>query len=349
MSFLSLLWTAAEVLAGLALGWAWVLVAQKAVRNRWAEARARRRKAAISVLAACLAQQDPPAEALRDVLRRPRLLAETLLQFTATVRGEGGERVLAYLKAAGVAQALHRGLASRTQATRLACVEALAAFPEALPAGGLEGALRRPSLELRVGAARTMVLSGVELRIGRVLDLMIGGELPVSGQIAALLGSLTGRAPADTLAALRRSDLTTAVRAMLLEALGEAGAYAALPALIAAAGDAEPEVRASAIRALGDLKHPAAAAAFACALEDESAEVRAAAASAIATTDLISLGDALVARLGDPVWAVRFAAGEALASLGDRGVSRLREIAAAMHGDAAAEAAGSTLAEHRAA
>jgi len=139
----------------------------------------------------------------------------------------------------------------------------------------------------------------------------------------------------DLLDLIRSRQLSSGEEKLALEALGDAGATAALPLAIAATRSREPELRATGIRVAGKLGADSEFPLILRSLEDDAWFVRAAGARAlewmlgsrrIAPLDRDVQGYAtklLGARLDDGSWWVRANAARALARAGEEGVSVL--------------------------
>lgn len=345
MTSLALVWITALTLVTLALGWMSTLIGLRLLNDRAQARRARDRALVIQGLSDVLRQTDGGPARLAPYVGRARLMAEALLDFLGLIRGADRERVLSLLRDLGLVEVLIGRVRRGSRAGRLASLEALAAFPGPQTAQTLRQAVRDPAPEIRMAAVRALADSGSPPSIGRLLDYGVAGDLEPSRLYAELLRRIASSDPAAAAAALHRTDLPGAQRALLLDALGLSGDYGVLPDLVAAATDAEAEVRVAAIRALGRLQHPGGETAIARGLADREWIVRSAAAEAAGTSGFSRLCDGLELLLGDPEWWVRFRAGEALVRLGDEGRRRLHAAARGTHPQAR-HAAEQALAEH---
>lgn len=322
MSALALIWTAALAMCGGSLGWMLMLIALRARYARAAVRRAADRHQVGDALVSLLLGRCDLQRDLGPYRRRARLMAETLLEFLALVRGADRETVLAACRTLGVDAAFRRRLTRGSLAGRLACIEALAAFPGAETEQALVRAAAGP--KVRLAALKALKEAGGPLAIDAVVADLQAGRLKLSGLAAEFVRALAALDVRATLAALQERSLTPAIRALLLDGLGGAADYGALPELIAHTKSPAPAVRAAAVRALGRLMHPAAEPCLAQALEDGAWEVRSMAAMAIGGARFSSLAPQLAGHLADPVWHVRCQAAVALAQLGDPGRDQLR-------------------------
>ncbi len=121
---------------------------------------------------------------------------------------------------------------------------------------------------------------------------------------------------------LGRSDIPSALKRALAEALGEIGDPRAIPALVGALKDENERVRRAAAVALGRIGAPAVPALIG-ALKDADREVRRAAAEALGRIGDREAVPALIGALKDADWEVRGAAAEALVRIGAPAVPAL--------------------------
>lgn len=344
MSILLLIWTAAEVLASIAICWMLTLIILRLLRQRADERRAKDRAMVMRALLALL-RGDAAAEGnLKPYLGRARLMAESILELQGVVRGADLARVLGRLRDLGVVKVLAARLRLGSKAGRLLSLEALSAIGGEDAQFAMRRAFTFDEPMIRIAALKGLIESGDPPAVEEMLDYALKGRVPPSGFFADLLGEVVSLAPDAAIEALARSDLTQRLRTLLLESLGRSGAYQALPALIEASKSDDPEVRTAAVRGLGRLKHPAAAHALGVALSDEQWIVRAAASEAVGAAGLAQMARAVAVLLNDPQWWVRFRAGGALRRLGQTGMQQLT-LAAGEGRDVAQRAAAMALAE----
>jgi HEAT repeat protein len=205
-------------------------------------------------------------------------------------------------------------------------------------------ALKCDDQEIRIAALKGLVSCGALISIDTVLDQAASGALLPSRLFADILRQVTAVRPAEAIEALGRVGLDSSLKALLLDALGTSGDYAAVEALIEATADKDLDVRVAAVRALGVLMHPAAQMTVAVALANPYWQVRAAAAQAVGHAGFTRLAQALGLLLSDRQWWVRFRAGEALGRLGAAGLDELRQAVAGGR-PVASRTAGLALAE----
>lgn len=325
MNVLAIIWTAALVLAGGALLWMSGLIVLRLVHERRTADRLVARRAVDKALVALLLGRCDVETELGPYRTRARLMAEALLEILAIVRGHDREIVLSAYQSLGVDAAMRARLTRGSQAGRLACIEALANFPDPATERALRSLMARAAPHLRLAALRSLAAGGVPVTVDDLLRDLAAGALPVSGLLGEFLRSLVAADPAAAVAALQDDRATATVRVLLLDSLGAAGDYGALPCLIDQAGTGSADVRAAAVKALGRLKHPGARTALAQALSDPDAQVRASAAVAVGDAGLDALAGALADRLGDEVWRVRTQAASALRRLGASGARELQQ------------------------
>lgn len=321
---LKLVWLMALLLTAGAVLWMNGLILARLFHARKTARLTAERRGLESALIGILRDRTAAGAALAPYRHQARLIAETLLDFMSVVRGQDRQRVLNALEAEGVADVLRGRTTRGSFAGRLAAVESLVAFPGPETERVLVLLTEDRDPQLRFAAMQVLAEIGGCLSLDDVLGQACVGRLPVSGRVAQFLRARIAADPAAGLEALSREDLPPSIRALLLEALGASGHYAAIPRLQEHANHPDPDVRAEAVRAMGRLQHPAAEPAIAAALADPAWEVRAAAAEAAGGAHLASLCDRLGAALADPSWAVRFQAAAALGKLGARGMERLK-------------------------
>lgn len=327
MSSLSLIWITALAMVGMALTWMSELIVARLFNERKAKRLAGDRAAVILALSDMLRETPGAAEALRPYIGRARLMADALLEFQGLVRGDDQDRILAELRELGLIEVLSARLNQGSRAGRMAVLEALAALGGPKARAAIRGAVASSSPEIRMAAIKAIADSGAPPSVGRLIDYAVAGDLPISRLYAELLRQVTATDPVAAVNALNRTDLSSAMRASLVDALGVSGDYQVLTSLISAAADEDPEVRTAAVRALGRLQHPAGEATIAHAMNDASWIVRSAAAEAAGAGGFSRLAGGLDRLLADPEWWVRFRAGEALVAIGLEGLAVLREAA----------------------
>jgi HEAT repeat protein len=344
VTVLTLIWLIACVLVVGAVAWMSTLIGLRLLHQRRAAALlADRRKVEAALIAAMQGRTDLEA-AFEPFRNRASLLAHALLDFLGLVRGEDRRMVVAVLEELGVERTLRARVRRGSLAGRLACVEALGAFPGPETQFTLIRAASRGPVEVRLAALRSLWQAGGEVSVAQLVAEVESGGLPPSGHFSDLLKLIVEADPAAAVARLEQGGLAPLTRILLLSALGSAGAYGALPILMAGAEAVEPEVRTAAVEALGKLMHPAAGPTLRHALEDPAWQVRSAAAGAVGAAGLVALAEPLAACLADPVWWVRHQAAAALGRLGPVGAAQLEATAGSPH-DIARRAAALVLAE----
>ncbi len=330
MSGLLLIWTTACVLAAVALIWMVILIIARVLRERGV---ARRRCEWRMVQQAFLDIMNGSGDAvarLGVVKRRPKLLAEALLEVIGLVRG-GGERdrLISALDGFGIVEVFRRCLSPASIAARIAAAEVLSIFPGERTRSALRKALGKTrASELRVSLMRSLTEIGAAPALREALADLSGSRGSDSLLYLPLIVRLVGDDPMSALRAFGDPQVAGEARVVLAEALGASGDYRTLRPLCIAARAPDIELRIAAIRALAALGHPGAEVAILGGLQDRSWIVRSASCEAAGRIGLHGAIPWLETQLDDPVWWVRFRAGEALASLGPSGRDRLRAMAA---------------------
>ena len=313
MSPLRLLWWSALALAGLALVVMLLLVALRVRRARSDAENGRARRASARAITLLLSGEDASAE-LAACAATPWVLVETALEFLSLVRGVDHERLCAALRGMRLDPRSRRLRSTRTR--QLSALEALAFFPGPATVATLTSVLATAQPALQAAALRSLILLDAAPPLPELLSRGRSGWSE-SRLFADVATTIARERPQEVREALALEGLAQPLRVVLLEALGAAGDYAALPLLSATLGDVEPTLRAAAVRALGALAHPSAAPLLQLAAADPVWQVRAEAMTAIGRSGLSALAPVVVQRLQDEAWWVRFRAGEAVALLGE--------------------------------
>jgi HEAT repeat protein len=343
VSVLTIIWAAAIVLIGSAIGWMLVLIVMRTFDTRRSARRAADRANVERAFVALIRGDCNFDRDLKPYVHRARLIAETLLDFLAIVRGPDRGVVVEALREAGVVKTLCARVRRGSVAGRTACLEALGAFHGPDAESTLQDVVSNGTPRMRVAALRALQEIGNFVSVARVVSELVAGRVRATAMVGEFLRKLAERAPGDAVAALSEEGLPASVRILLIDALGAAGDYQAVPVLSARAVDLESEVRAAAVGALGKLQHPAATPILQVALHDPDWRVRSAAAEAVGAARLVKLSSELSQSLSDEIWRVRFQAAAALTRMGPSGREHLE--AAARNDDAGGRAAALALAE----
>jgi HEAT repeat protein len=301
------------------------LIVARLVRERSDRTRAADREAVIAAYMAIMSGAGDATARLKPYQRRARLLAETLLELLALVRGAERDRLVSGLQGLHIDDRFRSRLSQGSQIGRLAAAEALEVFPGADTRRALSRlyrSVRDP--ELRIAAIRGLIEIGAAPSIDTVLRNLEHRDQADSPLYGPVLRRLVADAPDDALTAFGRTDFTPPACAALADALGASGDYRAVGLLMLHVSAPNPLVRAASVRALGMLGHPAAEVAITSAFLDRQWEVRSEACEAAGRIGVAKLVPLLVDRLADEEWWVRFRAAEALAALGLDGIERLR-------------------------
>ncbi len=321
------------------------LVVARVFRDRSDARRARDRTTVHRAFQAIMYGRRQPALRLYALRHRPRLMAETLLETLALVRGAEREELISALVGLHVDERLRDRLSWGSKDGRMLCAESLAAFPSDETVFTLRQLMNRPkNAGLRLGIIRTLIALEAAPPVAEVLATLRVCGPAESVLYLPLVRRLAIADPSGAVAALADDNLGAAVRAVLVDAIGQSGDYGSIALLRTVSTDRSELVRVAAVRALGAFGHPAAETPIVAAFEDSVWEVRAAACEAAARIGLLHSIPALVMRLSDPVWSVRFQAADALTAMGDEGVRSLR-LAAQSSVDNARRAASMALAE----
>jgi len=324
---LTIIWSTALALAVMAVGWmSWLILARLVHQRRSVRRDAKRRAIGQDLIDIVRGAHD--AKKLAAHLAYPRLVAEVLLEFVAVVRGDERERVIAALRQAGVDGALRNHLGCGSVVEQEACIDALAVFPGVLTERALRETVAESAPRLRLAALRALWASGCLVELQGVLDDWIAGKLNHSGLLNDFLHELIRAEPSAGVRAMQRAGLPSHILTTFIDALGEAGDYAAVGVLMEFAGAQDATVRTASLHALGRLRNPAVAGAVRAGLADAEWRVRLAACEAAGAIGLSGLAQPIAEQLQDPSGVVRFQAAAALAAMGPPGIEMLRQLAA---------------------
>ncbi|KQY91319.1 HEAT repeat domain-containing protein [Brevundimonas sp. Root1423] len=345
MTSLMLIWSVSLALTAAAVLWMIGLIIARIIRERTERRRERDRQLIHRAFLDILAGSGDAVGHLSGVRRRARVMAESLLDVVALVRGAERERLISALQAFGIDEVFSRRLFRGSVAGRMAAAEALSIFPGPGGKQSLRKALSGArEAELRVGLMGSLIDLGAPPSLEEVLADLSGRRASDSMLYLPLIARLVAGDPLTALQAFGDPNLTGDARIILAESLGASGDYRALAPLCIAARAPDVELRIACIRGLTALGHPAAEPVILDAMSDTAWFVRVAASEAAGRIGLRQAIPELAALLEDEVWWVRFRAGEALAALGDVGRERLAQLAAT-GGDLSRRTAAIVLAE----
>lgn len=191
----------------------------------------------------------------------------------------------------------------------VACAEALAAQDDRARAVSIAEAVRSADVPVTVVAAATrasiLVQRGAAAPL--LVTLLASPEPEVYGVALRLTREMPGRRVTTALSGAL-DGAAVPVRVLLIEALGQRGDAAALPAVVKAAGATEPEVRIAAVRALAQIGDATVVDTLLTAALATEEPVANAAASALAALQGDGVDAAVAARLADADTSVRVVA-----------------------------------------
>lgn len=336
------IWNVSLVMAMLSIGAMLILVVRRVIQMRAAARREQRRAAASTVLLNYI-DGNADAAAVRSAAEDDDdLIGDLIFEMRELMRGEGTARLVELANACGGVDRERRNLASPNPGTRAEAVRRITIYGEAaIPA--LTDALADPEPLVRTAAAVELTAIGAAPPLVTLVENMRVGVDVASDDLRRIFRRAVAAEPRSAITMLVDGSTDDDVRQLVIDGLGHAGDYQALPIIGAMMHHANPEVRAEALRALAALGHPSAGPIAVEALTDPDWRVRSQAANCVRRIGADEAVPALVPLLGDDQWWVRFRAAEALAVLGDEGQSRLAAVAA--RGDRAGQVAQLVLAE----
>jgi HEAT repeat protein len=219
--------------------------------------------------------------------------------------------VSALARAAGPAAipALRRVLGHKDPASRRTAAEALANVGDAAAVDALRGALADGDRQVRDAAVRALTAIATPEAVAALVEGLHAGDREMKSAIAAGLASFDW-APRD---AVQRAVHAT-IRGRFDDAAAEGPA--AVPPLVAALADRDPDRRQGAVAALGRLGVAAAAVPIAALFKDADPRVRDTAADALAAIGP-DAADTILDAFRDRANTVRAAAARSLSALGE--------------------------------
>ena len=336
------LWYASLVLAVLAVAIMLLLVLRRVFEMR-AERRRERLRAATSAALLGYMDGDVGAAQVRQAARgRTDIVGDLIYEMREIVRGEGSARLIELAVACGGIDRERRRLRRRNPGARAEAVRRLGIYgSDAVPL--LTAALGDRNPGVRSAAAIELTALGAAPPLVTLAEAMRIGIDATSEDLRRIFRRVVAGEPRSAIALIEDEWTPDALNILLLDGLGFAGVFEALPAIGSMLQNGTPEVRVEALRALANLGHPSAAEVATEALSDPDWRVRAQAANCVRRIGAESAADALEALLGDEQWWVRFRAAEALSTFGADGRARLTRVS--VQGDRAGQVAQLVLAE----
>jgi HEAT repeat protein len=218
-------------------------------------------------------------------------------------------------------------LKSRRTGNRLHAAERLGYIGNKVAVKALVIALTDKMLDVRLAAARSLVMLGRTETLERIiLALDIPGEMS-QRRVAEVIFGFGSAAEEPLLAILDKagakySDTVITVAARVLGMLHSKKSVSVLTRLLR---HPDNSVRINCIRALGLIGDAGAVSAISPLVDAPSWEVRNVAAQALGKLHAVAQIPVLENALGDPSWWVRHSAAEALHTLGDPGLASLKK------------------------
>lgn len=331
------LWLAAASVAAMLL-----LVLRRVIQTGAARRHERLRAAASMVLLDYIDRTADAAAVRQAAGGNDHIVGDLIFEMRQIMRGEGAARLVELAMACGGVEVERRNLASRNPGTRAEALRRITIYgDEALPA--LHAALGDPDPMVRTAAAVELTAMDSAPPLALLAGHMRVGVDTSSEDLRRIFRRAVEAEPRAAIAMLVDGATPDELRQLVIDGLGHAGDYQALPIIDAMIYHANPEVRAETLRALASLGHPQSGAIAIEALRDPDWRVRSQAANCVRRIGAAAAVPALVPLLDDEQWWVRFRAAEALATLSDDGRSRLAAVAT--HGDRPGQVAQLVLAE----
>lgn len=336
------LWYASLVLALLSVAIMLLLVVRRAVEMAGQRRRDHLRAAASAALLGYMDGDVSAAQVRQAAGGRTATVGDLIYEMREIMRGEGSTRLIELAVACGGIDRERRRLRRRNPGARAEAVRRLGIYgSDAVPL--LTAALGDRNPGVRSAAAIELTALGAAPPLVTLAEAMRIGIDATSEDLRRIFRRVVAGEPRSAIALIEDEWTTDALNILLLDGLGFAGLFEALPAISTMLQNGTPAVRVEALRALANLGHPSAAEVAIDALADPDWRVRAQAANCVRRIGAEEAATALEPLLDDEQWWVRFRAAEALATFGADGCARLARLAT--HGDRAGQVAQLVLAE----
>lgn len=265
-------------------------------------------------------------EMTRAVLEKdPHAATRILLEESDVLGEQGREKLLPLLAGMPVGQRMLDRLGSRFWEKRLRSAEYLGYLGgnSSLPA--LMTALRDEVLAVRFAAATSLARLGCRDAVEPILQALDAPGEVSQRRVAEVIQILGARASDPILAILQDPGTNENSLGIAARVAGGLRLHRAIDPLRHLLGHESPNVRLNAIRSLASIGDHSVSAAIASLGEDPSWEVRSCVMQALGRLTASAQIPLLLQGLSDQEWWVRLNAAEALHSLGDPGISVLRD------------------------
>ena len=183
-------------------------------------------------------------------LLRQYLRSDDYIMFSAAVQAAQE------LPVAGVTKALTAELSQLPADNQILVIQTLGKRADASASPALFALARSGAKSVRIAAIRSMSEIGDASAVPVLVDLLADGDSEISQAAQESLAALPGR-EADAAVMTMLNSSQTSRRLTALELIGRRRMTTSIPALLKAAGDADPRVRPAALRKIGELGGPA--------------------------------------------------------------------------------------------
>jgi HEAT repeat protein len=252
------------------------------------------------------------------------IISEIAEELYSKLKGDYLERLSVLLKDSGLKD-LYKSLArSRFWWKRLEACRGLGFFKDPDVIEDLNILFNDDVYEVRLEAARSLVLLGQSPSIKELFDKLVNDQKPPGKQVLEIFESLSGKSIDELLDVFRKTENVN-VRLIILDALGKIGDLKAIPIIIECMESENPALRVSAVRIAMEFHDPRTIPNILKLLNDQNWEVRAQAARAAGVMKLESAIPFLESLLNDPSWWVRYNAADSLYKIGKKGLAVLTD------------------------
>jgi HEAT repeat protein len=258
------------------------------------------------------------------------LLLNLFAELLQKVKGQYADRFVSVMRIMGIVEECLDRLRHRRWASRAEACSILGVFPDPNAKMALYRMLDDPVMEVRVEAARSLVRLGAVRSVTELIHYLVTEDGMPSLAVVDLFRNLGGGCVPELLELLDQEPCT-AIRLLVIDALGHSKDLRAVPVLPGFYADPAQPVRLAVMQALGMLRDPRASMAVQLGMMDGDWEVRATAALAAGQIGLSEAVPVLELLLEDKEWWVRYQAAEGLHKIGCQGVGALRVASTRAH------------------
>ncbi|WP_417512915.1 HEAT repeat domain-containing protein [Minwuia sp.] len=307
-----IIWMAAVVLIAIALLVFAVLLLRRFVNELFEARRKRIRKQRVRTLLTEIREHPDRAPDSIDLPRRKRAAFEkTALALLDDLKGPERDALIRFLMAIGTMTRAINRMQSRRAVVRERSAAMLGIFPDDRARHQLTLALGDRDLAVRLAAASSLLMSGAEMDITRIM-----AEMDRDGALSRARALFHGKGSVELAQAAEPHLDEAKTKLFGLEIFGGSSGRIAAQTLVREIGHPDGSVKATALRAIRDEDHPALAEAVIDAIDNDDWKVQVEAVAAAGRLGLEDARPALEPLIENGEWQVRNAAAHALNRIG---------------------------------